>query len=206
MRRANFSNPGEQGQAKNGEIPDRRAEDRIQTVMRIGRVVADRDQGLVRVKNLSDHGARLGIRIPLRVGQVIGFELAEGETMTARVIWAESGECGLRFDHIIDCAELLTRLAQSAEQGTSRPLRLSISKPAVIRSERGLRLAAVEDVSIRGMKLRHDGSLTENMVVKITLPSGIERSGVVRWSNERIAGVLLLTPFCAEELGSSCAL
>ncbi|MCL6252257.1 PilZ domain-containing protein [Altererythrobacter sp. KTW20L] len=188
------------------EIADRRDELRVQTVMRVARIIADRDEGLVCVKNLSDTGACLRLSIPVRLGEKLTLEMVEGEAISASIIWTDGRECGLRFDQSIDCAELLSRRTSSAERGISRPLRLNISKPAVVRSECGLLLAAVEDVSHRGMKIRHDGSLNKNMVVKVTLPSGLARSGVVRWSRGNIAGVLLLEPFCTDELGSSRAL
>lgn len=190
-----------------GKSADRRSAPRVQTIMRVGRVTFDDDdQGLARVKNVSDHGALLHMAMPLRLGETVTLELAEGEALPGQVVWTAGDECGIRFDQEIDCAALLTRLAQSTLNGVTRSLRLNTSKPAVIRSDRGLRLAKVQDISQRGMKLLHDGSLAENMAVKITLPSGLERCGIVRWSRDNIAGVLLLEPFCTEELSSLRAL
>ncbi|MES2699564.1 MAG: PilZ domain-containing protein [Pseudomonadota bacterium] len=189
-----------------GESASRRTKPRFQTIMRVGRITLDDDQGLARVKNVSDNGAHLHVSIPLRLRVAVTLELAEGEALLGQVVWVADDECGIRFDQQIDCAALLRRLAQSTLNGVTRSLRLQTSKPAVIRSERGVRLAKVQDISQRGMKLLHDGSLTENMAVKITLPSGLERCGIVRWSRDNIAGVLLLQPFCTEELGWSRAL
>lgn len=181
----------------------RRAADRIQTVFRIGRVITDHDEGLVRVRNISDHGARLCLRIPVAPGDSLTLELAEDAAMTGRVAWAEGNDCGLQFDHDIDCADLLARLADCAVKGISRPVRLPVATAVVTRSEYGIRRAEVEDVSQRGMKLRHDGCFTRGLNIQITLPSGLERCGIVRWSNETIAGVMLLEPFSADDLGSA---
>lgn len=188
------------------ETVERRANFRIQTVMRIGHISVGYDEGLVLVKNLSDHGARLRIGFPLRLGDVLTLALSEDEAIRARVMWSQGKECGLRFDDKINCMDMLSQLSVSDWQRSSRPLRLNVSKPALVRCEAGLLLAAVEDISHRGMKIRHDGRLTKHMVVKVTLPSGIARTGVVRWSRENLAGVLLLERFCAEDLGSSRAL
>lgn len=207
MREISNSLSNDTCETPTGVNSDRRAAARVQTIMRIGRVTFDDDdQGLARVKNVSDHGARLHMAMPLKLGEAVMLELAEGEALPGHIVWTAGEECGIRFAQQIDCAALLTRLAQSTLNGVTRSLRLQTSKPAVVRSERGLRLAKVQDISQRGMKLLHDGSLAENMAVKITLPSGLERCGIVRWSRDNIAGVFLLQPFCTEELSSSRAL
>lgn len=48
----------------------------------------------------------------------------------------------------------------------------------------------------------HDGSLTEGLNVKITLASGLDRCGIVRWVKDKVAGVMLLEPLSVEALGS----
>ena len=181
--------------------PKRRAASRIQTIMRIGRVVTDRDEGLARIRNISDQGVSLRLLIPVMLGDILALELGEGLTVTGQVVWTSGSDCGLRFDQDIDCGEMLTRLAASSVQG--RPMRLSVATPALTRGENGLRQIEITDVSQRGIKLKHDGSFTEGLKIKITLPSGRERLGVVRWSKDNFAGVLLLEPFSAEDLGST---
>ena len=182
---------------------DRRAESRFQTVLRVGRVVSENDEGLVRVKNISDQGAHLRIRISVLLGDMLTLELAEDIKMTGRVVWTSGNDCGLQFDNSIDCAEMLAKLAASSEKGISRPVRLPVAATAVTRSENGLRLAQVSDVSQRGMKLSHDGSFTEGLSIKITLASGLERVGIVRWSKDNFAGVMFLHPLSADDLGSA---
>lgn len=182
---------------------DRRALPRVKTVLRVGRAIAETDHGLVRVKNISDQGAQLRLQIPVMLGDSLTLELAEGVTMSGRVVWTAGDNCGLKFGQSIDCEALLSNLATSSQQGSSRPIRLPVATSAVTRGENGVRLARVTDVSQRGMKLRHDGSFTEGLHVKITLPSGLERRGVVRWSKDNFAGVMLIEPFSAEELGSA---
>jgi len=182
---------------------DRREDRRFQTVLRIGRVVSEHDEGLVRIKNISDHGAHLRIHIAVLTGDMLTLELAEDIKMTGRVVWTSGDDCGLKFDKSIDSAEMLSKLAAFSEQGISRPVRLPVEATALTRSENGLRLAKVTDVSQRGMKLSHDGSFTEGLSIKITLPSGLERHGVVRWSRDNFAGVMLLQPLSADDLGSA---
>lgn len=121
----------------NAQDQDRRTQHRFQTVLRIGRVIAEceygRDEGLVRVRNISDQGAHLQLQIAVAVHDRLSLELTEGELIPGQVVWASGRDCG----------------------------------------------------------------------IKIVLPSGLERAGVVRWTKDNSAGVMLLDPFTTQELGSA---
>ena len=73
-------------------------------------------------------------------------------------------------------------------------------------SEQGLCVAHLHDVSQRGMKIGHDGSFFPGMAVKVMMGPGIERRGIVRWSHDNLAGLILTEPFQIYELGSASAL
>ncbi|UZK67064.1 PilZ domain-containing protein [Sphingomonas sp. M1-B02] len=185
---------------------ERRSSNRVQTVFRVARVVTNTDQGLARVQNISDEGVRLRVHLPVLLGDTLALELAEGISINGDVVWSDGLDCGLRLQKEVDSAALLTRLAAQAREAASRPLRLPIITPALTRSAAGTRVVEIADISQRGMKLKHDGSFSEGLGVKITLPSGKERRGIVRWSHEMIAGVMLLEPFSVEDLGSASSL
>lgn len=182
---------------------ERRTGSRVQTVMHVTRIVAAADQGLARIRNISDQGAQLRVQLPLSLGDALILNLADGATIDGRVVWISGDDCGIKFDRHIDCAALLTKLAAGAKQGSSRPVRLPVATSAVTRGANGVRLINVMDISQRGLKLKGDGSFTEGLHVKITLPSGRERRGVVRWSHDNIAGVMFLEPLRVDELGST---
>ncbi len=181
----------------------RRAGTRIQTVLRVGRVISSQDEGLVLIRNLSDQGANLQLKIAVEVGDVLTLELSDNAILQGQIVWISDESCGFRFDQEIDCSELLACLASQSKSGLGRAIRLPVSLPAVIRSERGIHRTVIENISQRGMKLKQDDQFVEGLRVKVTLPSGLERCGVVRWSKDKIAGVMLLEPFSAQELGSS---
>lgn len=181
---------------------ERRSGDRVQTVFRVARIIAAADQGLARIRNISDHGARLRVQIPVAPSDILTVELADGVELVGQVIWNDSGEFGLQFSQPIDCADLLVTLAAGARSGITRPVRLPVATTALIRSERGLRCARIVDISQRGLKLMHDGSLAEGLYVKVTLTSGLDRRGIVRWAKDKMAGVMLLEPLSVEALGS----
>lgn len=184
------------------EPSERRSDDRVQTVFRVARIIAASDEGLARIRNMSDHGVRLRMQMPVAHSDILTIELADGVELVGQVVWNESGEFGLQFGHPIDCANLLAALAAGAKSGTTRPVRLPVATTVLIHSERGLRCARIIDISQRGLKLAHDGSLTEGLHVKVMIASGLDRCGVVRWTKDKMAGIMLLEPLSVEALGS----
>lgn len=185
---------------------ERRAADRVQTVFRVGRVITAFDEGLARIRNMSDRGAGLRMPIPVTLSDSLTLELAEGMELRGQVVWKQEDAFGLQFDRPIDCTALLATLAAGLRGGTTRPVRLPIATTALTRSERGLRNVRVVDISQRGLKLEHDGSLTAGLDLKVTLPCGLDRHGIVRWTRENRAGVMLLEPLSVEALGSARSL
>ncbi len=185
-------------------LPDaeRRADDRVQTVFRVARVICDTDEGLARIRNMSDHGAGLRLQIPVTLADSLTIQLVDGVALRGQVVWKQDDALGIRFDEPIGCSELLTALAAAAKCGATRPVRLPLEVTALTRSERGLRSVRIVDISQRGLKLVHDGSLNAGLDLMITLPNGLERAGKVRWSRDNKAGVMLLEPLSVEALGS----
>lgn len=186
--------------------PERRSDTRVQTVFRVARVIAAADEGLARVRNMSDQGARLRMLMPLALSDSLTLEFADGWALSGQVVWKLGDEFGLQFDQPINCADLLAVLAAGTRCGSTRPVRLAVLTTALTRSERGLRCAKVADISQRGLKLVHNGSMSVGLQLKITLPSGLERRGIVRWTKNDMAGVMLLEPLSVEALGSAQSL
>lgn len=185
------------------QIFERRSTNRVQTVYRVARVITRADEGLARIRNVSNQGARLRTLIPLKLYDDLAIELADGIEFIGQVVWSENNEFGLQFDRPINCADVLATLAAGTRCGSTRPVRLKTVATALIRSQRGLRSAKVVDISQRGLKLVHDGSLNAGLHLKIALPSGLDRCGIVRWTRDNIAGVMLLEPLSVEALGSA---
>lgn len=189
-----------EGQVGPVEAADRRASGRILTVFRIARVRTEEDEGLARIQNISDDGMKLQVHLHVQLGDSISIQVSDETTVKGRVIWYDGSDCGVRLDKCVDGAGLLKDLASRAEP--RKAMRLPVDKAALATSEKGAGAVYIRDVSQRGMKVEHDGSLDEGLQVKVRLTTGLERRGVVRWSRDGIAGILLLEPFTTEELGS----
>lgn len=185
---------------------DRRASMRYRTVYRVAPAYTACDSGLVRVRNISDGGMALDLVFPVRLGEEMVVALSDGIQLSGRVGWVAGLHCGLRFDQPIDSLQALRQSAEAIRGPAGRPPRLRVERAALASGVHGRRLTEVLDVSQRGMKLAHDGSFTPGLNVRIKLASGVERSGVVRWERDGIAGVMLKETFTPQELGSVRAL
>ncbi len=183
-------------------VDDRRSTSRTRTVYRVARVRTHDDEGLARIRNISDGGMRLTIGIPVVAGDTIEVSMSDALAFKGRVIWAENGECGIQFAEWVDSVEALRITSVEAREKSHRPPRLSASQPAVVMTERGLQVTHLHDISQRGVKIAHDGSFTPGLPVKVIIGPGVERRGCVRWVHESFAGVILTEPFTVEELGS----
>ena len=145
----------------------------------------------------------LRLSLPVLLGDAIDIQLSETINVPGRVIWTHGAECGIKLAHAIDSGALLKHIADQTSSKGSRALRLPVSKKATVSSEQGIHAGEVGDISQWGMKVKHNGKFFAGLQVKVSLHSGLQRRGVVRWSREGIAGILLLEPFSPDELGSA---
>lgn len=179
-----------------------RVSDRTRTVCRVAHVRGSIDEGFARVTNISDSGIGLKLSILAQEGDELGVHLSDEITLRGRVVWTKETDCGLHLDVPIKSDVLLKQLADEAKSVKHRPLRLPLEKAATVQCDGLLSRVYVRDLSLRGMKLQHNGSLEVGRQVKVTLAIGMERLCVVRWNKGCVAGLMLLEPFSAVELGS----
>jgi hypothetical protein len=192
-----------------GHAPDdRRGDRRIKTVYRLVKVEHEQDEGLARCRNLSDGGVKLDLAMPLGLNDRVTIGFSSDTQIDGRVIWLSGDSCGVAFDQPIDSGQLLRSdmIANSqmlaGQKPRNRSPRLKTNLPAKIAYHGVTHDAVVTDVSVRGMKIANDGNFHPGLNVRVILGDGREKEGVVRWSRDNIAGVLLLDPFGVEELGS----
>src|ERR1700712_3109496 len=182
------------------KLQSRRGNDRTLAVYRLVKVEHEADQGLARCRNISDGGMKLHLSIPLNLNDRITITMSSAE-LNGRVVWLNGSECGIAFEEPVDCARLLNGATENGAAPATRGPRLTTNLHAKIAYEGGACEALVNDISVRGMKIANDGNFQPGLKVRVILDNGFEKEGVVRWSRDNIAGVLLLEPFDVEELG-----
>ncbi|MBB4633941.1 hypothetical protein [Sphingosinicella soli] len=181
--------------------PRRGADPSVQTMLSVGHATLNTDHGLIPAKNISDKGASPWPDTPLTLDDALTLELPDGGILVGRVVWTAGEDCGLTFDQSINCTALLTNPAAGSQQHAACTVRLPMATSAVTRGANGTRFAMAPDVSLRNMKTGRDGSFIEGLYVKITLPFGLKRRGVVRWAKDNFAEVKIIAPLSAEKFG-----
>lgn len=185
---------------------ERRGADRIITVYRIARISTGSDAGLCRVLNISDSGMMLMSSLAVTPGDPILVSLSETIQVPGKVVWCEGARLGVCFLAPVDAAAILSSLAGARQSGAGRPTRLPTNTVAVAMTPYRTGIVTLRNISQQGMQLSHDGSFTVGLPVKVILRNGLERRGIVRWSNDNVAGLSLLEPISHHELESASKL
>ena len=185
-----------------GVSEDQREHPRILTVYRVARLNVDSDSGLCRVQNISDTGMMLVTSLSVAQGDSVIIALSDTVVVPGEVAWISGARVGVHFLEEIDAAAVLKSLVADVP-GDQRPFRLAVDTVAVAVTPTGTKAVRVLDISQQGMKVSHDGGFAIGTQVKIALPNGLERRGIVRWANENLAGLRLLEPIGFHELESA---
>ena len=176
---------------------------RLATVNRVARLFVGDEPGLARLHRISDGGVELSSTMDLQIGQMVQLDLSETVSTRVTVIAKDGTRYDLAFERKVNCAELLRQLVAEARSSRARPLRLTTRlMRANGRSLNGVHQLELENISQCGMKVRHDGSFQAGLRLSIQLPNGRECRGIVQWTDERRAGLLLLDILSTDELGS----
>lgn len=182
------------------EQSERRADCRYRTVYRVAKVVRRGRVGLWCVRNISDNGMMLLTRHVLEPDEPLSIALSETLALEGKVVWCKDGKCGVEFDRAIDCAATLQTLAAERLAPHYRPLRLAVRLRGTAYCERGIQPIRITDISQQGIGFTHDGCFQPGMRTLVCLENGLERRGIVRWSGDSHAGLMLLQPFTCAEL------
>lgn len=180
----------------------RRGDDRTKTVGRLVRVEHEQDEGLARCHNISDGGMAINAVIPLNLNDHVTVTISLVE-LRGRVVWMNGRDCGIAFDQPIDSAGVLQNAAAARAVETARSPRPLTSLDSRVPYQGGTCPAVANAISVRGMKVTNDNNFRPGLKVRVILDDGFEQDGIVHWSQDNIAGVMLLAPSDVIELDSS---
>ena len=198
--------PAQTGPASLADCLERRSGPRFHTVLRVARVTRAHDVGLWRVRNISDNGMMLETSVPVTPGEQVTIQLSESVIIDGRIAWEDGSRCGVAFDEPIDCAATLETLVTEQREPDYRPLRVPVSTRAIAYCENGLHTVRVLNLSPHGAGIAHDGCFKPGMSTLLLFENGEEHRGVIRWSKDGRAGILLLEPFPCAKLESASRL
>ena len=177
---------------------ERRTEERMSAMLRLGKLTSSAGEQLIRIKNLSAGGLMAFIAAPPSVGDLVGIELSSA-TIPARVVWTREDLVGLKFDQNLDLGELLAGRKQR-HGFRARPPRLEIACRASVKVGKLYYSVDVHDISLGGMKVEPIEEYCVGKKVVVVVESLRPIKGEVRWYSDRRAGIVFDKPLEFDEL------
>jgi hypothetical protein len=182
--------------------PDRRFDPRGAAVFFPILLETEEFTGYCQVTNLSADGMKARAYARLSRQQPVCVHFTSHEAIQGQIVWSESNQMGVQFDHRIDVATVLSSLREmNRGSGRNRAARLPIRCLAEIAVGDRYQFAEVRDVSQRGAKVL--SSLAKpGQTIAVQLDELEERSATVRWSRSGWAGLTFTKPLSFQELAS----
>jgi hypothetical protein len=166
--------------------PDRRADDRFLSLLRVGAIMVDGFRELCLIRNISAGGMMIRAYSPIAVGTRLSIELKQGDPVSGVVQWVENGLTGVAFDAPID---VITLLAPPGDGPRPRLPRIEVECTAWVRQESHVFRTSAVNVSQGGIRVRTSAALVVGGDVVVTLPGLTPAAGVVRWRDDDSYGV-----------------
>ena len=179
-------------------IEDRRADMRVMTVCRLVKIITSRCEGLARCRNISNGGVNLEMHMPANLHDRVTVGFSPSVEIDGQFVWIDGCDSGVSFDAPIDCISVLRETSLS-NPGARAP-RLKTALPASLAYEGGQCGSLINDISLQGMCVTHDGALYPGLNVRVMTADGRERRAMVCWTRDGLAGLQLLDRFRLEEL------
>ena len=177
---------------------ERRENDRLIPLLKVSKLVSDRGELLVRIRNISAGGAMAEVADCPIVGEHVSLEMS-GQKIPSTVIWVREGLAGIKFDQTVDLGELLA--GRKPRHGfRPRPPRLNVECTASVRVGKVYYTVDVHDISLGGMKVAPIEEYCVGRPVIVVVESLKPIKGEVRWFSDRRAGIVFDKPLEFEEL------
>lgn len=169
-----------------GAKGDRREDDRLMTLYRVGSLLIANQRELCLIKNISAGGMMVRAFCTVPEGTRLSVELKCGHPIAGVVSWARDVHVGIAFDEPIDVVEVLSN---SGEGPRPRMPRIEVSKFVTVREGATTYRMQVCDISQGGLKVECEICLPVGSDVVVTL-AGIEpQAGVIRWAAGNQIGI-----------------
>jgi len=177
---------------------ERRTEERMSAMLRVGKVTSSAGEQLIRIKNLSAGGLMAFVKTAPAPGEQVDVEISS-EKIRSTVVWIRDDVVGFKFDQNVDLGELLA--GRKPRHGfRPRPPRLEIRCKASIKVGKVYYTVDVHDISLGGMKVEPIEEYCVGKPVVVVVESLKPVKGEVRWYSERRAGIVFDTPLEFDEL------
>jgi len=177
---------------------ERRTEERMSAMLRVGKLTSSAGEQLIRIKNMSAGGLMAFVKNAPAPGEQVDVEVSS-QKIPSTVVWIRDDVVGFKFDQNIDLGELLA--GRKPRHGfRPRPPRLEIRCKASVKVGKVYYTVDVHDISLGGMKVEPIEEYCVGKPVVVVVESLKPVKGEIRWYSERRAGIVFDTPLDFDEL------
>jgi hypothetical protein len=152
------------------------------------------------IRKISAGGAVVHVDGPIAPGERLDLELMTGEQLGGTVAWQRGAEIGLRFDEPIDVFAVIAQDIVSQPGERRRMPRVELVVQGLLETEQGTEVVTTRDISQGGAKVDVPFALTPDARILISLDGLPPLQGVVRWSEDHVAGIAFLPELRWQEL------
>ena len=177
---------------------ERRGDERVSAMLRLGKLSTPAGDQLVRIRNLSAGGLMAIVNHAPEIGEQVQVEVSS-QKIPSTVVWIRGDVIGVKFDQDVDLGELLA--GRKPRHGfRPRPPRLQIPCKASVKVGKVYYTVDVHDISLGGMKVEPIEEYCVGKPVVVVVESLKPVKGEVRWYSDRKAGIVFDQPLDFDEL------
>lgn len=169
------------------------------TLLRTAKVICEAGEYLCLIRELSEIGLSLKFLHEAPRETRILLQLTNGLTYPIERVWAGREQAGYRFGNGIDLAEFLN---EDAPHGC-RPVRLTLSAPAVITDGQRRAKVTLKDLSREGARFESDAIHPCGTILSFEALGLPQRLGEVRWQDGRLFGMQFQHPLTLQQLADA---
>jgi len=167
-------------------MPDRRADERHMSLLRVGTLLIGERRELCLIRNVSVGGMLIRAYSDIEPGTRVSIELKQDEPVHGTALWARDELVGVSFDGPIDVVSLITT---SSDAPRPRMPRLEVRCTAWVRDGAMVHRTRAVNISQGGVRVEAAKGLAAGSQVTVSLPDLPPIQGVVRWNGEEGCGI-----------------
>ena len=172
--------------AKPPKKRERRSDERLITLFRVGSLIVGGRRELCLVKNISAGGALIRSYSDLRAEEALQIELREGQPVAGTITWVRGNKAGIEFAAPIDVVGLLSA---SCDGPRPRMPQIEVEATCLVRHGADVRRATVHNVSQGGLNIDCETEIPVGAAVTVTLAGLPPQQGVVAWARSGCLGI-----------------
>jgi hypothetical protein len=152
------------------------------------------------IRKISAGGAVLHVDHEVTVGDRLDLELMTGQQLGGTIVWARGAEIGLSFDAPVDVFAIIAQDIVSQPGERRRMPRVETICSALLETARGTEMVTTRDISQGGAKIDVPFPLEPDERIMVTIDGLPPIKSVVRWTEDKVAGVAFLPEMRWQEL------